>query len=111
MSISIIIRTVIAAVFIAVTAVAVLEQRLNDQLQARIRTLEQQQAALAEQGRQWQRERDDAASRSTGLLAENGRLKSNSDQAELLQLRARVAQLTNNDAQSQNDPIEIAARS
>ena len=74
-------------------------------------TLQQRQALLAGQIRQLQQERDDATNQLAGLLAENELLKSNSNENELLKLRAKVTQLEGAAAQSENDPTEFAAKS
>ncbi|HXF11286.1 MAG TPA: hypothetical protein VN625_10925 [Desulfuromonadaceae bacterium] len=108
MGIPTLVRTAVAGALLAAITAAVYEKWLNAELTSRIQSLEQQQAALAEQNRQWQRDRDDAAGQSTELLAENSRLKSAPDRTELLQLRARVAQLGNAEAHNKNDPTERA---
>jgi hypothetical protein len=56
-----------------------------------------------------QQERDDATNRLAGLLAENARLKSTSNENELLKLRGEVTRLENAEAQSKNDPMAAAA--
>jgi hypothetical protein len=62
------------------------EARQAANARAGLQTLQQQQAALAEQNQQFQRERDE-------LLAENSRLKSKPNQTELLRLRGEVTNL------------------
>ena len=99
-------KTIIGATLAAAVGTGVFEVHQNSQLRDRVQTLRQQQAPLAEQIRQLQRERDDATNQLAGLLAENVRLKSNSNENELLKLRGEVAQLRN----EANDPTEQAAK-
>jgi len=58
-----------------------------------VQTLQQQQAPLAGQVRQLQNNFADATNRLAGLLAENARLNSGSNQLELLKLRGEMGQL------------------
>jgi RNA polymerase sigma factor (sigma-70 family) len=75
------------------------------QARAEVRTLQQQQAPLAEQIQQLQKDRDNATNRLAALLAENKRLKSNPNETELLKLRGEVTQLRN----EANDPTTKAS--
>ncbi len=69
------------------------EARQAAQLRDQVQTLQQQQAPLAGQIQELQRERDDATNRLAGLLTENAQLQSNSNEAELLKLRGEVGLL------------------
>jgi RNA polymerase sigma factor (sigma-70 family) len=73
---------------------------------ADVQTLQQQQAPLAEQIQQLQKELDDATNRLAGLLVENLLLKSNPHQAELMKLRSEVTQLK----LAENDPTGKAGK-
>ena len=106
-------KTLIAATLTAAIGTGIYEARQNTQLRDRVQTLQQQQAPLAEQVRQLQHERGDATNRLVALEAENERLKSNSNENELLKLRGEVSQLKNAEAnknQNENDPTVIAVR-
>jgi len=86
-------KTVITAALAAAVGTEIFEAHQAAQLRDQFQTLQQQQAPLAEQLRQLQRERDDATKRLAGLLAENAQLKSNSNENELLKLRGEVETL------------------
>jgi RNA polymerase sigma factor (sigma-70 family) len=86
-------KTIIGAALAAVVGTGIFEARQNSKLQNQIQTLQQQQAPLAEQIRQLQRERDDATNQLAALLAENAQLQSNSNEMELLRLRAKATRL------------------
>jgi RNA polymerase sigma factor (sigma-70 family) len=84
----------LAATAIAVFAGAgIYEAHEAAQLRSQVQTLRQQQAPLAEQIQQLQRERDDATNRVLDLFAENTRLRTNPNDSELLKLRSEVARL------------------
>jgi hypothetical protein len=102
-------KSLIAATLAVVVGAGVYKARQNSKLQKQIKTLQQQQAPLAEQLRQLQRELNDATNQLAGLLAENARLKSNSNENELLKLRGEVAQLKAAEDQKENDPLASAA--
>ncbi len=69
------------------------EARQAAQLRDQVQTLQQQQTPLAEQIEKLQNNFADATNRLADLLAENSRLKSGSNQAELLKLRGQVGVL------------------
>lgn len=69
------------------------EAHQASQLREQQQTLRQQQAPLTEQVQHLQRERDDATNRLAALQEEYVRLKSNSNQTELLRLRGEVGRL------------------
>jgi RNA polymerase sigma factor (sigma-70 family) len=89
-------KTIIGAVLTAAVGAGVFEAHQASQLQNQVQTLQQQQAPLADRVQQLQRERDDATNRLAALLVENGQLKSNPNETELLKLRAEVTRLRNN---------------
>jgi RNA polymerase sigma factor (sigma-70 family) len=93
-------KTIIGATLTAAVGTGVFQAHQASQLREQVQTLQQQQAPLAEQIQQLQREFGDATNRLAGLLAENTRLKSNSNQTELLKLRGEVSALRN----GANDP-------
>ena len=102
-------KTFIAAALSAAIGTGIYEAHQASELREQNQTLQQQQTPLAEQIQQLQRERDDAANRLAGLLAENSRLKSNPHEMELLKLRGEVTQLRNNAQHSENDPtVQLA---
>jgi RNA polymerase sigma factor (sigma-70 family) len=100
-------KSIIGATLAVAVGAGIFEAHQNFKLQNQIQTLQQQQA---DQIRQLQRERDDATNQLAGLLAENAQLKSNSNEMELLRLRAEVTQLKTAEAQNENDPIDVAAK-
>jgi prefoldin subunit 5 len=78
---------------------------------AEVQTLQQQQAPLAEQIQQLQKQFADATNRFANLLAENAQLTSNSKEHELLKLRGEVGQLRTANAQNAStDPTDVAAK-
>ena len=104
-------KTIIGATLTAAIGTGIFEAHRNCQLREQVQTLQQQQAPLAEQIRQLQKERDDATNRLTDLLAENSRLKTSPHETELLRLRGEVTQLRTANAQNHsNDPTEQAAK-
>lgn len=86
-------KTTVAATIAVLTGMGIYEARNAAQLREQVRTLQQQQMPLVEQNRQLQSERDNATNHLADLLAENSRLKSNSNEAELLKLRGEVGRL------------------
>lgn len=99
-------KTVITAALTAAIGTGIFEAHQAAQLQNQIQTLQQQQAPLAGQLRQLQRERDDATNRLASMETENAQLKSNSNENELLKLRGEVTRLE----VEVNDPTQNAAR-
>jgi RNA polymerase sigma factor (sigma-70 family) len=86
-------KTFISATVAVLAGAGIYEARQASQIRSQVQTLQQQQAPLAEQLRQFQKERDDTTNRLASLLVENSRLNSNPNQAELLKLRGEVGQL------------------
>jgi RNA polymerase sigma factor (sigma-70 family) len=99
-------KSIIGAAFVAVIGAGIFQTHQATQLRNQNRTLQQQQALLAGQIRQVQQEHDNLTNQLAGLLAENEMLKSNSNENELLKLRAEVTQLQS----GANDPIGMAAK-
>jgi hypothetical protein len=99
-------KTFIAATLTAAIGTGIFEAHQAAQLQNQIQTLQQQQAPLAGQIRQLQRERDDATNRLASSREENEQLKSNSNENELLRLRGEVTRLE----VEANDPTQKATR-
>lgn len=77
---------------------------------AEAQTLRTQFTSLAEQLRQFQAEHTNATNRLADLLAENARLRSNTDNRELLQLRGEVAQLKAKQNQTVSDTDAATAK-
>ena len=106
-------KSIIGAALAAAVGTGVFEAHQVSQLRDQVQTLQQQQAPLAEQVRQLQRERNEATNQAAGLLAENRQLKSNSNETELLKLRAEVTRL-HSDSQAlaslKADPTGAAGR-
>jgi len=84
-------KTIIGTAFIAAVGTGVFEARQASHLRDQVQTLQQQQAPLAEQIRQLQRERDDATNRLAWLTEEIAKNKENN--LELLKLRGEVGVL------------------
>jgi RNA polymerase sigma factor (sigma-70 family) len=106
-------KTIIGAALAAAVGTGVFEAHQASQLREQVQTLQQQQAPLAEQIQQLQREFGDATNQVVGLLAENRQLKSNSDEIELLKLRAEVTRLRGDSqalASLRADPTGAAER-
>ncbi len=80
--------------------------RLRGQLEA----LQQQQAPLKNQLQLLQRERQEAGDRLAAVLAAPPRSRTDSNQSELLRLRAEVARLRSNEALRANDPAQAASQ-
>ncbi len=104
-------KTIIGAALTATVGTGIFEAHQASQLRDRELTLQQQQAPLADQMRQLQRERDYATNQLAGLLAENAQLKSHSSEIELLKLRGEVGALRNElETKSQtNNPVATRA--
>lgn len=78
-------KTVVAAALVVTVSAGVFEARQNSRLRADYQTLRQQQAPLAAQIQELQRERDDATNRLAMMTSEFAKNKNNN--LELLQLR------------------------
>jgi len=86
-------KTLVTAVLAATIGAGAYEAKQAHDARAEVQTLQQQQAPLAGQVRQLQNNFADATNRLAGLLAENARLNSGSNQLELLKLRGEMGQL------------------
>ncbi|MGD0745658.1 MAG: hypothetical protein ABSA45_10935 [Verrucomicrobiota bacterium] len=100
-------KTLVTATLAAAIGTGIYEAHQASHLREQNQTLQQQQAPLADQLQQLQRERDDATNRLGSLLVENERLKSNPNATELLKLRGEVTRL-HADA---NEPEETTTKS
>jgi len=104
-------KAIVTAALAATIGAGIFEAHQNSESKKQIQNLRQQQNLLSEQLAQLQRERDYRTNQLTGLLAENARLKSNSNGGELLKLRGEVTQLRTANAQNDsNDPTDAAAK-
>jgi RNA polymerase sigma factor (sigma-70 family) len=99
-------KTLITATIAAAVGAGIYEARQNSILRSQNELLQQQQAPLAEQIQQLQRERDDVAKRLAALQAENAQLKSNQNTAELLKLRGEMTRLR----AEANDQTDVSAK-
>jgi RNA polymerase sigma factor (sigma-70 family) len=90
-------KTTITAAFVAAASAGIFEARQATQLREQNQTLQQQQAPLAEQIQQLQRERDAETNRLTSMAEDLA--KANGNNLELLKLRGEIGvlrtQLTN----------------
>ena len=100
-----------AATIVILAGTGIYEARQTAHLRDQIQTLQQQQAPLAEQVRQWQNQFAATTNQLAGLLVENQRLKSRARESELLKLRGDVAQLKNVAAQDARSPVKAEAAS
>ena len=89
-------KTFVTATVAVLAGAGIYEAHQAAQLRDQVQTLQQQQAPMAGQIRQLQRERDDATNRLAGLLAENEQLQVGQNETELLKLRAEVTRLRDN---------------
>ncbi len=86
-------KTLVAATVTVLAGAGIYEARQTAKLREQVQTLQQQQAPLAAQIQQLQRERDDATNRLADFLAENPRPNTDPRQTELLKLRGQVSAL------------------
>jgi RNA polymerase sigma factor (sigma-70 family) len=86
-------KTIITAAFAVAAGAGIYEAHQVAQLRAQNQALQQTQTPPAGLVQQLQTERDEATNRLAALVAENARLKSGRDAAELLQLRGEVGRL------------------
>ena len=84
-------KTIVTAALAVAVGAGIYEAKQSAVARAQVRMLRQQQAPLADQIQQLQREKDEAANRLTTLAEEMQRLKGNS--SELLKLRGEVGRL------------------
>ena len=99
-------KTLVTATLAVAVGAGIYEARQAAQLREQNRTLQQQQAPLAEQIRKLGESLANATNRLTALIAENSQFKSNPNAKELLKLRGEVAVLQN----AANDPAEKAVK-
>ncbi len=111
-------KTLIGATLALAAGTGIYEVHRAAQLSARNQALEQQQLSFAGQLQSLQGELNKATNQLADLAAENNRLKSGSDDSELLKLRGQIAllrtdseQLAQLRAAITNDPAESAAKS
>ena len=93
-------KTLIGATVAVLAGAGVYEAHQAAQMRDEVQTFQQQQASLAEQVRQLQRERDDATNRAAALSEEMAKNQSNLN--ELLRLRSEVTALKRGQAGSQS---------
>ncbi|MDB6026665.1 MAG: polymerase, sigma-24 subunit, subfamily [Verrucomicrobiales bacterium] len=84
-------KTLVTAAFAVVAGLGIYEAYQAIQLRDRVRTLQQQQAAINEKFQQLQRERDDSAKQLAALTDELARVKKNP--SEVFKLRSEVGVL------------------
>jgi RNA polymerase sigma factor (sigma-70 family) len=110
-------KTLITATLAVVAGAGIYEARQDSRLRGQVNTFEQQQAPLAEQIQQLQRERDEARTQLASIREEKERLTNNA--AELLRLRGMAgvarraigeaeqlrAQLARQASEATNNPI------
>ena len=89
-------KALIAVTLAVVTGAVIFEARKASSLDTELRSLRQQQAELAEQLQQLQRERDEVTRQLIAVRADNERLNANA--SELLRLRGEVGLLRRNQA-------------
>ena len=87
-------KTLVAATIAAAVGTGIYEAHQNSRLREQNQTLRQYQDSLAEQNRQLQKERDEAASKFAAAQQAAGQPPGNT--TELLRLRAEVARLRGN---------------
>ena len=85
-------KTVITAALAVVAGAGIYEAHQASTLRSQVQNLQQQQAPLADQLRQLQRERDDAMNREASLADELAKVQKN--QSEVLKLRGVVGALS-----------------
>jgi RNA polymerase sigma factor (sigma-70 family) len=99
-------KTFIAATLTAAIGTGIFEAHQASQLREQNQTLQQQQAPLAEQVQQLQRERDDATNRLAGVADEIARIQNGN--TELLKLRGEIGRLRGNAALADDPFIQKA---
>ena len=102
-------KTLIAAALAAAIGTGIYGTRQASILRTQVQTLQQQQAAVADQNARLIRDRDDAARQLAALRAENERLNRNPDAAELIKLRGQVGVLRLELADTKQRVIERAS--
>jgi RNA polymerase sigma factor (sigma-70 family) len=99
-------KTLITTALAVVAGAGIYEAHQNGQLRERNRTLQRQQVSWADQLHELQRLHADATNRLAVMVAENERLKSGQNAAELLELRSKVTSLQS----AATDPSDVAAK-
>ena len=96
-------KTIVTATVAVLAGAGIYKARQTAQLRDQVQTLRQEQAPMAEQLKQLQRERDDATSR----LARQARelVTANSNRFELLRLRGEVTRLRQMSSNSQTEKL------
>lgn len=98
-------KAVIGAIITTAIGTGIYEHRQAARMREQVKLLEEQQAQQSVQTRQLQRERDDATNQLAALKVESGSYSSNQATPELLKLRAEIAQLRRQLAQSPGNAI------
>lgn len=98
-------KSIIVAALASVAGTGIYAAHQSAQLHAQIQSLQSRQAPLTAQIQELQQERDDATNQLAGLVSEKAQRQSNSNENELLRLRAEVTRLENQHA----DPTTAAA--
>ena len=101
-------KALVMSVLTVAIGTGIYEVRRAVQLQNQVQTFQQQQGPLAEQIQQLQADHDNLKSGLDSLAAENARLKSHSNETELLKLRGEVAQLRQANAETKPDDLRAA---
>lgn len=83
-------KAIVTAALVTTVGAGFYEARQNYESKKQIQNLQEQQNPLNDQLARLQRERDEAARRLSGVIAENAQLKSSSSELELLKLRGQV---------------------
>ncbi|HEV2436562.1 MAG TPA: sigma-70 family RNA polymerase sigma factor [Verrucomicrobiae bacterium] len=86
-------KTLVTATVAVLAGTGIYEMHQTARLREQNQRLEQQLTPLSQQMRGLERERDEATNRLAGLQSEIAQLKSNSNEMELLKLRAEVTRL------------------
>ncbi|HEY3761206.1 MAG TPA: sigma-70 family RNA polymerase sigma factor [Verrucomicrobiae bacterium] len=99
-------KAVIGVVLATAIGAGTFEAHQAAQLREQNAMIQQQQAPLAAQIQQLQSQLSDATNQIAGLMEQNGRLESDSNEGELLKLRGQVTQLH----EEANDPGQTALK-
>lgn len=83
-------KAILTTALVVTMGAGIFEVHQNLESQKHLRDLQQQQNSLNEQLTQSERERDEQTNQLNDLLAENAKLRSNTSEHELLQLRAQL---------------------
>jgi RNA polymerase sigma factor (sigma-70 family) len=102
-------KAVIGATLFVAVGTVVFEVHRASRLREEYQILEQQKNSLAKQAGQMQRERDDAKAELASVSAENARLKSGQNLAELLKLRGEVGVLRDQSTTADSNSVPANA--